>query len=288
MPSVVIMSEPLGRPCLPSADFRLVVCDHTHSPDAVRDLASGHIPAVLVEDVLTTGECEKLVARFWSHPERTAREDGVAGDYIGAYHYAKQRDAYLDEAARFHTAIDTLFAGISDPRKMIADALARLPHRPQVRLASWAGRAASPARALSWNASGDYLLEPHDDVGQLHDPLQEGFEIQQTAERPLLAVNIYPHVPPGGGLLRLWNFRPTQADRRKLAIERTGYPYPQQILAGLEYFDIPVRTGTMAIIDGRFVHAVTAYKKTVTGPENRLLINTFYGQLDSGNFVYWV
>lgn len=256
----------------------------------IRDLLDFRLAGVFIRDALSQSTCDQLVERFWSNQGRTRRPDGVAGFYVGAYQYGKTFEEYTSEVHKTEPYVDALLSGPTDPVQLVMGAvrLAVEVRHMEVRLARWKGEAAARIRALAWTAKGPYLLAPHDDIGQLTDPLQSGFEIQECAKHQVIAVNVYPRVPKPGGKLRIWNIKPDQRTRDALDIAHTGYPYPADALRDIPYLDVDVETGSVLLSNGGLVHAVSGYDEQTNLSGERLLMNFFFGQIDQGTIVHWV
>lgn len=274
-----------------SSEFYLHDVPRDNLGDHLLSVLNGKIPAMLVRDALAPRTCSSLVASFESSPCRRPRGDGVSGFVLGAYHYGQTFEAYASDIAATAACVrDFLNAGGNPVEELLQ--LIRVTLRPNgvnLRPARWRNINAALARALSWTASGSYMLDPHDDVGQLTDSRQYGFEAQSVSSNTVVAVNFYPRVPPGGGILRVWNIAPTQESRELLNIATTGYPIPPSYLNATEYIDIDVSSGSLVMMNGALVHAVTGYQEhTPYKDEGRLIINFFMGYSDPTTVVHWV
>lgn len=146
------------------------------------------------------------------------------------------------------------------------------------------GRLAERLRVAMWNSDGDYALLPHEDISQLSDPEQEGFEIQRT-QNPV-AVNFYPAMPEQGGQLRVWDIAPDARTRQRLGISTSGFPYPLEALDRIPYVDIKAKAGDAVFLQGRFVHAVLGSNGSVSAP--RITMNGFFGiSADGSTVIQW-
>jgi hypothetical protein len=254
---------------------------------AVLEVLSGRLAAYRVSDFLAPEKCEVITRNFWASADRQPRygdgEEGVEAYLVGASHIDKSTDEYLRDAGRAAVAISALYAGAGDP---IADFRAQLAAHGAVggiRAAQHDGRAAGNSKAVCWNKPGEYLLLPHDDLAQLSDPLQAGFEIQQVHQ--VMAVNVYPQVSGGSGQVKLWNVEPDEATRDRLGLSYSGYPYPPELLAGCPGIVVAVRTGDLCLINGNLVHA--ALGRGLTSPRDRLLLTCFMGLNGLGEMLWW-
>lgn len=270
---------------LPAGGFRLHRAVGHPDPGAVAAVLRGQLAAHLVKGFVPVADCRRVARNFWALPH-TARygegEDGVEAHIVGASHIEKTTDAYLTEVARAAPAVLGLYAGARDPLGRFRAVAAGLDEVRRVRPAAHEGRTAAGSKAVCWNSTGEYLLLPHDDLAQLSDPIQAGFEIGRV--RRVMAVNAYPQVPSGAGQIQLWNVEPDDRTRAALGLTFSGYPYPGEALREHESIIVPVETGDLCVINGNLVHAVRG--PSAPG-DRRLLLTCFTGLDPQGDLLYW-
>lgn len=213
---------------------------------------------------------------FWASADKVPRfgegEDGVEAYLIGASHYGKPTLKYLEEARAFQSAVESLYAGTVNPISAFRETLASgNGETMSVRPASLNGLPAGDSKAVCWNNSGTLLLESHDDLAQVKDPIQADFEIQQACR--VMAVNIYAAVPVSSGQLQIWNVDPDDQARADLGLSGVGFPYPAELLAEYPSTIIAVATGDLCVANGNLVHAVL--RGNAASPKNRLLLTCF-------------
>jgi hypothetical protein len=270
------------------AAFRIERSDREFPIESIRRVLDGELAGVYVADALSAETRAALLDRFRSSRSLIPRTDGVTGHYLGAYHYGQTFDHYMEAVERTQGDVVAFLGDEDNPvARVIGAVRAGLEPSVAVRAARWNDRKGGIARALSWSSSGTYLLAPHDDVGQLTDPRQVGFEAQAAAAGEVIAVNIYPKVPKPGGDLRIWNLKPSADSRARLGIDHTGYPYPEAELEGLPFLDVAVESGGVLISNGGLVHGVTGYATPDIGMD-RLLINFFVARTNQHTVLHWV
>jgi hypothetical protein len=267
---------------LPADQFRHDETVGVLDVDRVLDVLAGRLAAYRVRNFVSTADCAAIARNFWDSPRRTPRygdgADGVEAYILGASHIERSTSDYLDEVA---ASAGELYAGVTDPMTTLRDRLAE--RLGAARPAAHEGRTAGGSKAVCWNNdSGEYLLLPHDDLAQLSDPLQTGFEIQRV-ER-VMAVNVYPHVPGRTGQLKLWNVIPDDATRERLGLTHSGFPYPPELLTDHPSLIVPVATGDLCVINGNLVHAVLGSGSAAD--RGRLLLTCFTG-MAGDEYLWW-
>ncbi|WP_050385974.1 hypothetical protein [Bradyrhizobium pachyrhizi] len=267
------------------------------SPLAVRDrtgsVSIGEVIAVLngeinglhIRRAFSTEVAEEITANFTHNPGLKERRDGVPGQYVGASHYRTSAAAYYPESESVRPFVEALFGDFIDPVHGLFDALKRELHKRNIelRLARSARGQANICRAFCWSGAGLFALEPHDDVAQVSNAGDDS-EISAVAKNTVVALNFYLRVPEEGGNLRIWSHKPTVVDRKSQGVETTGYPYSLGYLEAIPNHDFQLRAGDIALIDGGFIHAVTAQS---TNGRRRLLLNNFLGFARPDLVLWW-
>ena len=250
----------------------------------VFEVLNGNLAAYLVRGFVPLEICRRVESNFWASTERVPRygegEDGVEAYLIGASHYGKPTLTYLNEARACKAAVESLYTGTINP---VAAFRATLASSIRVRAASLSGFPAGDCKAVYWNNVGTFLLEPHDDLAQVKDPIQADFEIQQVDR--VMAVNIYAAVPERSGQLQVWNIEPDDETRADLGLTNVGFPYPADVLTEYPSLTIAVETGDLCIANGNLVHAVL--RGNTAMPRRRLLLTCFMGRNLNNELIWW-
>jgi hypothetical protein len=270
---------------LPQEAFRVHETDGPVDVSLVLDVLRGNLAAYHVRGFVPLDTCQRIVANFWASSGRAPRfgegEDGVEAYLIGASHYGKPTMTYLEQALACKDHVDGLYSGVVNPVAAFREAVA-VGGRMTVRAATLEGLPAGDSKAVLWNNIGTFLLEPHDDLAQVKDPIQADFEIQQVNR--VMAVNVYAAVPQDSGQLRVWNVEPDTQTLDDLGLSGVGFPYPPDLLGEFPSTTIAVETGDLCIINGNLVHAVV---RGTSSPKNRLLLTCFMGLNFRNELIWW-
>ena len=252
----------------------------------VFEVLSGKLAAYHVHGFVPLDACRRIVENFWASAGRVPRygegEDGVEAYLIGASHYGKPTMQYLQEVLACRHYVQQLYAGVVNPVAQFRHTV-NTAGRITVRAASHNGYPAGDSKAVYWNNFGTFLLEPHDDLAQVRDPMQANFEIQQVNR--VMPVNIYPGVPQGSGQLRIWNVEPDAETVEELGLSGVGFPYPAELLKEHSSLTLAVETGDLCVINGNLVHAVL--RGNATSPKSRLLLTCFMGLNHNNELIWW-
>ncbi|WP_337263990.1 MULTISPECIES: hypothetical protein [unclassified Serratia (in: enterobacteria)] len=270
---------------LPRDQFRVQESNGVLDVSWVNQMFAGQLAAYRVRGFLSERDCSRIVKNFWGSTARTPRygegESGVEGYFVGASHIEKTTQAYLDQVQHYRQSVEALYQDSTDPLGRMRDEFTHLSLN--ARAATHAGRVAGDAKAVYWNNTGEFLLLPHDDLAQLSDPRQSGFEIQQI-ER-VIAANFYAEMPPTGGQLKVWNIEPDNRSRQRLGLAHSGFPYPAGLLHDHDSLVLDVAAGDLVLLNGNLIHAVLGGKGT--SAQRRLLVTCFTGRLPLGEIVWW-
>ena len=246
----------------------------------------GKLAAYRVSGFVALDTCRRIESNFWASSGRVPRygegEDGVEAYLIGASHYGKLTMTYLEEALACKGDVEGLYAGVINPVARFRQTLGALGNIT-VRAAGLNGLPAGDSKAVYWNNFGTFLLEPHDDLAQVKDPIQADFEIQEV--KRVMAVNIYAAVPESSGQLRVWNVEPDDESIAELGLSGVGFPYPPELLEEYESTTLAVQTGDLCVINGNLVHAVL--RGNATSPKRRLLLTCFMGLNRRNELIWW-
>jgi hypothetical protein len=263
--------------------FRILKVGPDERIDAFLKVLQGDANAAHIPGTLSASYCDQVNERFEKSPLRRPRKDGVPGDEWGATQFGKtpselaklgydQQGDFRDLIGKSENPISSFFRDLA-----IAAEKLNLTLRPAI----YQGQPLVTMRAVRWTkSSGEprWLLKLHDDLAQVVSARNEGFEIQQVTR--LVAFNFYIRSKAGSGQLAAYNWKPTDADRQRIGVIDTGYPYSDgDIPSGTEKHIFDQSTGDLVVIDGSYVHGVLVGKGEMSG---RLIVNGFAALLKDG------
>lgn len=246
-------------------------------------LFHGELACVCVRRFAGRAGIERILRNFLRLSAERLRTDGVPGTVLGAYHFGRKLEDYFKEAERNSSLLDRLMLGVDDP---IRELFRRLKERLgeagiDFRPAAWRSHVSPPYVLRSWTGRGRYLLEPHDDINQLSDPKQCGFEIQNV--KIPIGINVCLRNSGGGGELVVWDVQPSTTIQAECKQGAPGYGYDDATFQRAEKFSVQVREGDAYFLNGRYVHAVTA--KPSGG--DRVTLSCLAGLLTPALAVQW-
>lgn len=279
LPATNVSIDRLSSDC-----FRFLEVNGRVDPKAVIEMISGKWPGCIFRNVVATAECDQI-ARNYEKLNETARVDGVPGRAIGPFHYKKTLDEYFEEVDRSANEIELLFRETGNPVKRLQVQItsALLESGLTFRAARNQNRLAGTCVARSWNGTGPYSLQPHEDVAQLLTKAQTGFEIQNVAEYTVIGANLCVQKDCEGANPKVWNLKPGFQLRCALGLEESGYPYPMELVDQYESVIADIHVGDFYLLNSSCIHAVT--RQTTTGL--RLTLSFLLGQIDNSTVIYW-
>lgn len=246
---------------------------------SIEKIISGEVNAVWIREFSDNKTCHSISTAFQNTGTAQPRKDNVPGIMVGESHYFKTPDEYHNSCKHQENLVKSLFSTTEDPIERLYSIINDniKPTRP----ARWKESLALHTRAISWKEKegSQFLLQPHDDVSQVHCARNAGWEICNVKE--LIAVNFYAKCTPGHGALRLFDIRHTEQLEKEAGVTGVGYPYPDYLLQGVSSYDFNVGTGDVLMINGSLIHAV------MPSEHDRIVLNSFIGVTPQEEVIYW-
>lgn len=278
-------SDPIVTGWVGNSDYFRFAQSDAIAPSLIVDVLRGDRLGVVFRNVVDSDTCEALINNFLTSPGRQRRGADAPGEYLGAYHYNKTIEEYLDQAEAVRHELETALDVPSEPLRVLFQRLAAELDNSGVELrrARHEGRDASPAIFRSWLGQQNFALEPHEDRGQCEDLKQADFEIQKVTRHQILGLNICLDNGPDGRL-SVWNVRPDEDSRVRLGVQYTGSPYATEWLEGIEQVHLDIRPGDIYLFNAGHVHAV----EPVRDPKSRrVTLSGILGFSDDRTVITW-
>lgn len=213
------------------------------------------------------------------------RPDDVPACQMGPFHFGKTTEEYFAECEVENRRLEEMF-GDENPILWAAGMVRKAFEKEGIKV-RWArdasGRAAGLCTIRIWRGVGNFSLKPHDDFSQLRASEQRDFEIQAASQYSLMNLNLCIAGPSHGGEVRIWNYLPSDEDKRRLGLYETGYPYPESKLGGYEHLDMRIDDGDIYVVNGAYVHAVTPF----LGISERIIMSIMMAKISEDEVVIW-
>jgi hypothetical protein len=253
----------------------------------VLQVLRGKLLGVVYRGVIDPAAAREIVRRFWESPARKRRGGEVCeslGYYVGAYHYHKPTQQYIDESAAVAAHLGELLDMPDEPMRVFRGLLGErlAAEGVEFRPARSGGGSACPVLIRHWNADGEFALQPHEDASQCRWPEQAGFEVQAALGYTIAAVNMCLENGDGGRLV-IWNMVPSDESKSRIGMYYAGSPYPAGVLEGIEELRLRVEPGDIYVFNGEHVHGVEA---SAPGAK-RTTMAWNMGMCDEGTVVTW-
>jgi hypothetical protein len=250
--------------------------------DAISMISSDELDVALVKNVVPPADCIAIQKNFFGSEHRRRRPDNVPGYILGATHYSKTPAEYFMQCSEARASVSSIFENTIDPMRLVHRAINEKTRR-SIRPSRLGDREALHARAVEWlpdlSVTSEFLLRPHEDFSQIDCSRNEGWEVRDA--KNVMAINFYASADAVSGRLRIYDYIPDTSTRDRLELQGNGYPYPLDLLENKTYIELAVETSDMAIINGKYIHAVTSTRS------KRVVINCFVAQMSSSEYVYW-
>ncbi len=268
-----------------TSDYFRFVESKDVDPSLIVDVLRGRRLGVAFRNAVEPETCEALIENFLMSPGRRKRGVDAPGEYLGAYHYGKSIDEYLDQSEAIRTDLDAALDVPAEPLGALFRGLREelASSGVDLRPARHDGREACAGIFRSWLGQREFALHPHEDRGQCEDPKQVGFEVQRVTGHQILGLNICLDNGPDGRL-SVWNIRPDEASRARLGVRYTGSPYATEWLAGIEQVQLDVRPGDIYLFNAGHVHAVEPVRDPVA---RRVTLSGILGFSDDETVIAW-
>lgn len=242
------------------------------TPNALSGVLEDKLAYCVFRNAVSAKVCATLTERFSKVVTASRRDDEVPGDLIGTFHFLKDPAAYLTSVPAANKQLGVFFEDLGNPLEQTVKKIAAYYADKGFDLSVAEGPTGQECGAYiarRWLGKGKFSLSPHDDFAQLTFPPQS--ELTFFAPQPTVCnLNLCiknDGVDSGGGKLVIWDWRPDTDDRHRYGVQFSGFPYPEEALAGVEKVEIDINPGDLYAINGRFVHAVTdspPHKQRVT------------------------
>jgi len=240
----------------------------------------------VVRNYIDHNSCSELCNSFTAIIEETggSRQDGfVPVHQIGSTQFMKTSIEYMDECIATKMYVDSLINNLEN-QSLKTDFLLEKTLKSHFaqknivfRPSQFNENSCNHFTARNWrNQTAGLTLLPHEDFSQLSVAEEDGFEIGSV--KKVVACNLCITQP--GGELILWNLEPDMDMKKRFNVEKTGYPYPIEILENIQKYTIELNAGDLFFINANCIHAVSS-------SHYRITLGRFMGYSSTNEIVYW-
>jgi hypothetical protein len=245
-------------------------------------------PVYVVRDFLPAKYCQIIEENFLDLINATSGgnriEDFVKVEQVGSNQFQKTSGSYMAECNRSSSAVNKLFDNI--PSDLLDDFLLEktflnffLNKNIHFGPSCFRANYCNMFTARLWKNDSGLALLPHEDLAQLEIAKQDDYEIgnvKNVVAQNLCVQNVKT------AELKVWNINPDVEIKKQLGLEKTGYPYPLELLEEFKCLSVETHPGDLYFINANYVHAVTDTKNG-----RRISLGRFLGYASDNKVVYW-
>lgn len=273
-------------------NFKVLEADTTINMEVIDCMLKGegeyNVPIYIIRNYLTKKHFSQVKVKFYDIIKKTSggnrQENFVKVFQIGSTQFQKNLEEYFEECIVCKENVNNLLHAIDDTKVrenfMLENTFKKYFSSKQTTFkpSSHNGTSCNKFTARHWNNDGDLLLLAHEDLTQLSE-LKDLNEMGNV--NTVIASNVCIENSFDSKLL-LWNISPNVAEKKKLNLETLGYPYPLDILEGIDCLSLSTKPGDIYFINANFIHAVTKEKNN-----KRISVGRFMGYSAPNKVIYW-
>jgi len=249
---------------------------------AIGDVNSGVAVVSTFDNFLSLEECQRQIEII--KPLLISRGSDVPGGYLGSslFEAGGSLALYFEQVLEMEEVLAEVHKECGEPISRIIDSYNSLSPLHSFEAISRLGINAALSRIMAFPVTNDRIvLKDHEDLATIRNKMmvEQGLEVAMSLS--VLALNVYLANPGNCGTLRIFKYRPSDAEKKDLDrefgtdLQGTGYPYPEHITRGLEYIDVPVTPGLFCVFEASHLHSVINLDKHNADGDLRISWNSF-------------
>ncbi|QIY90738.1 hypothetical protein [Chryseobacterium gallinarum] len=276
----------------PTENFVIKEDFRTADVKIINSMLNGDGPPVyVIRGYMATEVVDEIKAQFYKLIEETGggnRSDFVKTFQIGANQFLKSSSEYFDECNATRKNVHQLLKNIDHD---IADDF--LLEKTFVKYFTGEGVHFGPSyyrgnysnlfTARLWadeDENKKLSLQAHEDLSQVKFVEKEGFEISNV--KNVIACNLCVNSDSQSKLV-LWNMSPSEAVKKELGLDQSGYPYPAELVHEIECLKLDTKPGDLYFINANFLHGV----ERSSTKNIRITLGRFMGYSSGARIAYW-
>jgi hypothetical protein len=232
--------------------------------------------------------CDQITNRFHEIIIKTGSKRGNDGfvkvEQIGSSQFHKNGREYIQSTIDSHSDVYELFSDLDNESIQgifLDDALEDFYRKNGIiyRASKHLTSAGNFATTRRWLNNGDMSLMPHEDSAQLMFAAEDGFEVHRGQNT--IAANVCFCQDEVGSELVVWNLKPSLEFRKELGVEKTGYPYPLNLLKAYKKISVKLNAGDLYFLNASYIHGVESSSENFRISSGRFITKT------DQKVVYW-
>lgn len=255
------------RTSIPDEHFRIIEDEGEFKPENYLKVLNGEAAIYRAKGVMNPDHCGRIVDNFLSSPNRTTYKVKppiytIAPPGGGSLYTLQNLETYLALAPETQRMTFELFEGV--PNYLVETIDSIREHFAQLgiifRVPRFEDQRAFYSITRGWGEEGldsdGNAARIHEDQDQITNPLQDGFEVQDTYTNPQASINCCYGNSEEGGELTVYNMIPSHEDFDSEEIATWGYGFPPAMFKGVPQVSMRPETGDIYVLRSDTLHSV--------------------------------
>jgi len=243
-----------------------------NSNSTYENLISGQIPAIIIPDVISKSNCEKLCKNILGN-QNIKSGPGISnkiGTSLNSHIYEKSK--YFSNAQQSNHLIQTIFSDVKSPLFSMQKIITNISQK-QISTAT--------ENSISYS-DGVIRIHQNGDSVHLHRD-NSNFEMSEYRVSHLknqLSAILYLQSPKQGGELIIYQKKWKKEDEK---MRHPEFGYSLDLIKNTPQTSISPQSGNMVILNPKFYHKI----ESVHGSTQRISLGFFFGEFSKSRLYSW-